>query len=1197
MAGEATIDSLMIEIDSDSNSAMQGLENLVNRLEKLRAAVSPLAGGNSGLSKLQKQIQQLQRTTSELQNITGIDKLTQLAESLRNFSNVSGNTNLNPLINSLRRIPEAVNAISAMPRIDRERIESLTSALAPLQTLGGNANLDSFVNSLRRIPQVAQDLQNTDIDSFASEIQRLTDAMRPLAEEMAQVAQGFSALPQEVQQYIRRSDGASSSTRGLSATLGNLRLSVLAAFATLRRLYGVLADCFDISNQFIENLNLFTVTMGESADEAYAFAEAVNEALGIDTSDWIRYQGFFQSIAKGFGTTAEQADLMSKNLTQLSYDIASFYNVSVEEAYNKVVSGFSGELEPLRRLGFALDEATLKQLAYKKGIEQSVEGMTQAQKGQLRYVAMIEQAGSIGVLGDMSRTIDTASNGLRILQARIQQFARAVGNVVAPVLSAVLPYFTAFIQLMTEAANELATLFGFELPEIDISATAVTGGFDDITAAVDDATGSVEKFKGSLAGVDQLNIIGSTSQSGGNGEATGAFDLGIELPTYDFLGDVQNETKAIFESMKDGLREVLPWIEAVGAAIAGLYIGNGLINATTWIGRLADRFRTLRTIVGANGVSNLFGIAGGLAAGASSGALFYNSIKNLITGTGDLKNNLAQLEIALGISLAAIAGFIAVGNPVGAVITGVVAGIGLLVGAIEGANVKIEEQNRLIEDTVLYNNGGTKITEIATAFNNWADAASAVNRETIDKYKQLDTYEQQISDTLDVLDELGGTNIDLNSLTSVDAEALKEPFNELVRYLNEDFTESTKAIAQSTAEAFANLGISESVGAQVQIAYKRMQNMFDESLSESQKLVQDYFTRIEGGEILSTEEVEDFEKRYQFVLDSARIGDKDYQNLQAGLAELSKIDFTNISLEDYDTAQAALGEMLAAYSSYKTSAEEALRLEFGALEDARKQVQLSYDYGYITEQDYQGYLDVLKTSAAALFADYDKTRSDINSQLAPIISQLSTEFINAASQQNPTFKQMIETMVSEGTLFSAGGVLSVYNSYDYAVEDWLQNNEAYQNLIELEKLVDAPIPVDLMVDMTYDPSSPYAAIFEALGGTPLKVPVELVSYSGDNDQYKQEWAGVYDGHIPSTYEVIPDFNTPTVTLPDFARGTQTGISPLASAMQGNKTENQNAAINIEVYPTVEIDGEELAGVTSRFNVTQNYKSNGRYNIY
>lgn len=1174
MAGEATIDSLVIEIDSDSNSAMQGLENLVNRLEKLRAAVSPLTGGNSGLSKLQKQIQQLQRTTSELQNITGIDKLTQLAESLRNFSNVSGNTNLNPLINSLRRIPEVVNAISAMPRIDRERIESLTSALAPLQTLGGNTNLNSFVNSLRRIPQVAQDLQNTDIDSFASEIQRLTEAMRPLAEEMAQVAQGFSALPQEVQQYIRRSNGASTSTRGLSATLGNLRLSVLAAFAALRRLYGVLADCFDVSNQFIENLNLFTVTMGESADEAYAFAEAVNEALGIDTSDWIRYQGFFQSIAKGFGTTAEQADLMSQNLTQLSYDIASFYNVSVEEAYNKVVSGFSGELEPLRRLGFALDEATLKQLAYKKGIEQSVESMTQAQKGQLRYVAMIEQAGSIGVLGDMSRTIDTASNGLRVLQARIQQFARAVGNVVAPVLSAVLPYFTAFIQLMTEAANELAALFGFELPEIDISATAVTGGFDDITAAVDDATGSVEKFKGSLAGVDQLNIIGSTSQSGGNGEATGAFDLGIELPTYDFLGDVQNETKAIFESMKDGLREVLPWIEAVGAAIAGLYIGNGLINVVGWIGRLGDKFKALKTVVGAKGASNLFGAAGGLAAGASSGVLLYNSIKNLITGTGNLKNSIMQLVTGIAVAGGAIAAFIALGNPVGAVITGIVAGIGALAGAAAGLSRNAAELRENALDNRMFNNGGTKITEIAVAYERWASAAADVNAETVDRYRQLDTYKQQIRDTLEAFDELGGINIDLNTLTSADAAQLREPFEQLAEYLRGSFVESCKTVAGDIATVFSNLGVSAIVSQQVQAAYKDMQQMFEQNLTSSQSVIDGYLQKLEENGELTEAEWASFEKERNYMATMALIGNEDYVALQGAVKNFSSLDFSTIDLETDETAKTAVNDLKSAFDSFAESSKMVLNERLAEIESLRLGVEASYNAGYITQDEYTSKLSLLDITAAGFEADYNRQLQELakpleNVAVRSILQSLDPTWYNWYLKDNANPDANTWEMAK-------GRANSIWSSSD---------SEALQALRELLEATSNIVQIDIEAKYGED----VAAIFAATNGTPLQISAEIVPYYGENAQYLKEFLA--DSNVPTFEEAMPDINAPTVTLPDFT------IPTFAGKSDSNTSIADKTSINVAVYPTIEIDGEELAGVTSRYNVTQSYKSNGRYNIY
>lgn len=116
----------------------------------------------------------------------------------------------------------------------------------------------------------------------------------------------------------------------------------------------------DLKSAYVENLNLFTVAMGDAADEAYEYAYAVNDALGIDPSEWMRNQGIFKQISSGFGVVEEKANLMSKNLTQLGYDISSFYNISIEEAMQKLESGISGEIEPLRRLGYAIVQVILR---------------------------------------------------------------------------------------------------------------------------------------------------------------------------------------------------------------------------------------------------------------------------------------------------------------------------------------------------------------------------------------------------------------------------------------------------------------------------------------------------------------------------------------------------------------------------------------------------------------------------------------------------------------------------------------------------------------------------------------------------------------------------------------------------------------------------------------------------------------------
>ena len=139
---------------------------------------------------------------------------------------------------------------------------------------------------------------------------------------------------------------------------------------------------------YIENMNLFTVAMGEAA-QRLDYAVQVNKVLGIDTSEWIRNQGVFKQITSGFGIAENDANQMSKVLTQLGYDISSFFNISIEDAMQKVQSGISGELEPLRRLGYALDQATLQQVAYNHGIDQSINTMTQAEKSYLRFIAIL----------------------------------------------------------------------------------------------------------------------------------------------------------------------------------------------------------------------------------------------------------------------------------------------------------------------------------------------------------------------------------------------------------------------------------------------------------------------------------------------------------------------------------------------------------------------------------------------------------------------------------------------------------------------------------------------------------------------------------------------------------------------------------------------------------------------------------------
>ena len=351
---EASNDSLPIDIEASSAQAADGLEKLIQKLERLRPAVSAVAD-NGSLNKLKNQLNKLSQVAQKLNNLSGFDKITQLVNSLQSLNQLNS-INLqavNKVSRSVDKLREAVNKLNTMPAVDSSKFEQLINAMSMLS--GANVqSFSDFLKNLRKLPDIAAKLESMDFGRFADQMRELANAITPVAQQLGAAAQMFNNMPQGLSNYISNaaaaaaaSDNTSNSVGGLNTTLANLRLKTVAAISFMRRLVDVLGSAVVKSNQFVENLNLFTVTMSESADEAYKFAEAVNDAMGIDVSDWVRYQGFFQSIGKGFGIASDKADLMSQNLTQLSYDLSSFYNTSVDEAYNKVVSGISGELEPL----------------------------------------------------------------------------------------------------------------------------------------------------------------------------------------------------------------------------------------------------------------------------------------------------------------------------------------------------------------------------------------------------------------------------------------------------------------------------------------------------------------------------------------------------------------------------------------------------------------------------------------------------------------------------------------------------------------------------------------------------------------------------------------------------------------------------------------------------------------------------------
>lgn len=597
MADNVEIQGLEFQIVNDSTQAVTGLQNLINTLNRLKTATN---GGATGLSKTAQGIRELSNSLKGLNSGDASQKITRLTNALTALSQV-GNVKIS---SSIANQLTAINtALAGLKWTDGDKLTSLANGLRPLSELG-KANMTTFINQLSKLPKVIEDLEAADIDKFTQQMTALAAAMKPFADEMQKVSNGFSAFPSKIQKLITSTEKYNASARKATTTTGKFTsglkaLNVAAVAITFRKIGHFIAQAVTESNKYQEDLNLFTVALGQYAAEAQNYAEKVSDVMGIDPAQWLRNQGVFNTLLTGFGDTAERAQLMSQNLTQLGYDISSFFNISIEDAMQKLQSGISGELEPLRRLGYDLSQARLEQTALNLGIKESVANMTQAEKAELRYYAIMTQVTT--AQGDMARTLEAPANQLRILQAQLTQAARAIGNIFIPALNAILPYAIAVVQVIREIANALANLAGFKLTEVDYSGVnSAAVGAGSLADNLDDAAGAAKKLKQYTAGFDELNVFAPNTGSGSGAGAGGAGGFDFDLPTYDFLGDaVQTRIGEIKKMIEDTLAEITTIVSGFMLAVGAILVVTG-VNIPLGVGLMAAGAVGLAATVGLN---------------------------------------------------------------------------------------------------------------------------------------------------------------------------------------------------------------------------------------------------------------------------------------------------------------------------------------------------------------------------------------------------------------------------------------------------------------------------------------------------------------------------------------------------------------------------------------------------------------------
>ena len=511
------------------------------------------------------------------------------------------------------------------------KIESLELEIKSNSTKAAKG-IDALVESLKALKAATQG--GLGLGSVTKEVEPLNNAVKSLR---------------------TNTEKLSNAQKNVGKSSLNLGVKLAATYLALKKIGKTIKNFVTESAEYTENVNLFTVSMGEYASEAKAYAETVSEAMGIDTSDWMRAQGVFMTISTGFGIAGDRAATMSKNLTQLGYDISSFYNISVEDAMDKLKSGLAGELEPLRAIGYDLSQAKLEATALALGIDKSVSSMTQAEKAQLRYYAIMTQVTQ--VQGDMARTLEDPANQMRVFKAQIGMAGREIGNIFIPALNAILPYAIAVLKVIRALAGTIASLFGYEAPELDESTSKVVENTDAVQDNLEGAKEEAKKLKSYMLGFDELNVINPNTES--EVDTSGAFDF--DLPEYDFMaGLVESKVNTIVQEMKEWLgitEDIDSWSELLDTRFGNILTTVMLIGAELLVWKVSKTFMASITALQALLKNPTYSIVIGAM-------LIITGIKISIDGMKDaVKNGLDGFNFGeiVGGSLLTISGAIVLG--------------------------------------------------------------------------------------------------------------------------------------------------------------------------------------------------------------------------------------------------------------------------------------------------------------------------------------------------------------------------------------------------------------------------------------------------------------------------------------------------------------------------------------------------------
>ena len=601
------IDSIQIEIQSGSTNAASGIDSLAKSLEKLK---------NSG--KITTVVKNLHNLSDSLKGFTdasgsasSLHKLANAIERLKGIGSIASITN------NLTKLPGALKSIQSvdMGRV-APQLQDIADAARPLTEIK-TSGLNGMVNALSKIGKVTADLDKDKIAAFAAKVKELNEILGPLSEKMATIKGAFGAINTGAN---RATKAVHTFEQGVNTTTLNLSSFIEVARTAAQTVANLVHQTVEFLHAAIGwdgVVAQFGNAFGDQADEYYNKITKITEALDINKQAFMENSAMSASMLIGFGVDAADAREMGLGYTELAYDVWAAYNNvyqtldGADGAMAAIRSAIAGEVEPIRRAGFTIVESTLEQTAANHGLQISIESATEAQKSYLRYLTLVDQAQSKGIIGTYAREMNTAEGMMRTFSQQLKSLTQAFGSLFLPILVKVMPYVQAFVELLTEGVHAIAALFGVKIQDIgDTWKSYGTGvenaveGTEGVTDALGDAAKAAKDLKKASIGIDELNVISPPSASagsggsGGGGAGGGFSDLDVES-----LWDesIFNEVKSQVDEIKERLKGWLPVITAIGGALGAL----GLASLLQSVGNSIKEMDKLNKIISSIGIATI----------------------------------------------------------------------------------------------------------------------------------------------------------------------------------------------------------------------------------------------------------------------------------------------------------------------------------------------------------------------------------------------------------------------------------------------------------------------------------------------------------------------------------------------------------------------------------------------------------------